>query len=142
MGRCLSCRRRQTHRDRARDIRPPILCAGVIQNLVERDAREIGELHLDNWPHPFHGRADRRPDHRVFADRRVEHAAREFCRETFGGLEGAPEFSAHVLSVDKDTVVLAQEVRLRFANGVEVSHAHDGNDEFQMANAQGMTNGQ
>ena len=58
-------------------LRPPILRAGVVQNLVERDAGEIGELHLDDRPHPFHGRADRRADHRVFADRRVQDAIRE-----------------------------------------------------------------
>ena len=118
----------------------PILGAGVVENLVERDAGEIGELHFDDRPHPFHGRADRRADHRVFADRRVQDAAGKFFRQTFRGFERAAEFPADVLPVNENALVFAQEVRLRLADGFEVSDAHDGNDECRMTNDEGMTN--
>ncbi len=85
---------RQAHRDRAGDLRPPILRAGVVEDLVERDAGEIRELHLDDRPHSFHGRADRRADHGVFADRRVQDAPGKLFRQTFRRLERAAEFPA------------------------------------------------
>ena len=62
-------------------LRAPKLRPGVVENLVERDAGEIRELHLDDRPHPFHGRADRGADHRVFADRRVQDATGKLFRQ-------------------------------------------------------------
>ncbi len=115
---------RQTHRDRAGGLGPPILRARVIENLVERDAGEIRELHLYDRPHAFHGRADRRADHGVFADRRVQDAPGKLFRQAFRRFERAAEFSGDVLSVDEDAVVIAQKIRLRFADRFEVSDAH------------------
>ena len=115
---------RQAHGDRAGDLGAPILCAGVVENLVERDAGEIRELHLDDRPHSFHGRADRRADHGVFADRRVQDAPGKLFRQTFRGFERATEFPGDVLTVDEDALVFAQKIRLRLADRFEVGDAH------------------
>ena len=55
--------------------------AGVVDDLIERDAGKIGELHFDDRPHAFDRRADGRADHGVFADRRVQDAAGKFLRQ-------------------------------------------------------------
>ena len=102
----------------------PILRPGVVENLVERDAGEISELHLHDRPHSFHRRADRGADHGVFADRRVQDAPGKLFGQAFRGLERAAEFSGNILTVDEDAVVIAQEFRLRLADRFEVSDAH------------------
>ena len=98
--------------------------AGVVEDLVERDAGEISELHLDDRPHSFHRRADRRADHGVFADRRVQDAPGKLFRQTFRGFERAAEFSGDVLAVNENALVFAQEFRLRLADRFEVGDAH------------------
>ena len=65
--------------------------AGIVEDLVERDAGEIGELHFDNRPHALHRRADGRAHHRVLADRRVQDAPGKFFRQTFRRFERAAE---------------------------------------------------
>src|SRR5215467_292345 len=98
---------------------------GIVQDLVEGDAGEIGELHFHNWSHPFEGSADGRAYHGIFTDRRVQDASGKFFGQSFGRLECAAEGSAHVLPVDEDAFVVAQELRLRFPDGLEVRDAHD-----------------
>ena len=98
--------------------------ARVIQNLIQRGAREICELHLDDRPHSFERGADGRADNRIFADRRVEDAAGKFFCETFRRLERAAETSADILSVNENAIVVAQQFCLRFPNRFEVSDAH------------------
>src|SRR5437764_7231813 len=98
---------------------------GIIQDLVERDTREIGELHLDDWPHPFEGRADGRANHRVLADRRVQNAPWKSFRQSFRRLKRATEFSGNVLAVDENALIFLEKVGLRLANGFEVGNAHD-----------------
>ena len=121
-------------------LRAPIQRAGVVQDLVERDAGEIGELHLDDRPHSFHRRADRRADHGVFADRRVQDASGKLFRQTFRGFERAAEFSADVLSVNEDALVLAQKMRLRFADRFEVGDAHRKFDRLSSRRRDARTN--
>ena len=106
-------------------LRSPIVRPGVIQDLVERDAGKIGELHFDDRPHSFQRCADRGADHRIFADRRVQDATGKFLRQTFRGFECAAEFSADILAVNENALVLAQEFRLRLANRFEVGDAHE-----------------
>ena len=98
--------------------------ACIIQDLVERDAGKIGELHLDDRPHPFERRTDRRADHRVLADRRIQNAPGKFLRKAFRRFESAAEFSGDVLSINEDPLVLLEKVSLRLANGFEVGNAH------------------
>src|SRR5437879_2451848 len=114
----------QAHRDRTGNLGPPILGAGVVENLVKRDAGEIRELHLHDRPHSFHGRADRSADYGVFADRRVQDAPRKLFRQTFRGFERATEFSGDVLTVDKDALIFPEKISLRLADRFEVSDAH------------------
>src|ERR1700739_3859127 len=98
--------------------------AGVVQDLVERDARKIGELHFHNWPHSLQRRADRGPDHRILADGRVQHASWKFFSETFCCFERATEFSSNVLSVNENAFFLGHYFCLRLANRFEISDAH------------------
>ena len=49
----------------------------------------------------------------------------KFFRETFGGLERAAEFPAHVLAVDENARIFAQKMRLRLADGFEIGDAHE-----------------
>src|ERR1043165_2902690 len=98
--------------------------AGVVQDLVERDAGEVRELHLDDWPHPFECGADGSSNHRVLADRRIQNAPGEFFRQALGRLERAAELSSDILTVDKHALVLLEKMGLRLANGLEISDAH------------------
>ena len=108
------------------DVGPPIVRSRIIQDLVQRDAREIGELHLDDWPHSMNGRANGRPDHGVLADWRIQNTAGEFCGQPLGRFEGASKSPADILSINKNPLVLAQEFGLRFADGLEVGDTHSG----------------
>src|SRR5438874_1774140 len=53
------------------NIGPPVMRAGVVENLIQGDAGKIGELHFHNWAHTFERSADGRADHGIFANRRV-----------------------------------------------------------------------
>src|SRR6476660_7354166 len=108
----------QSNRDWHRDIGPPIMRPRIIQDLVQRDARKIGKLHLNDRPHAMNGGANGGPDHGVLTDWRIQDTAREFGGQAFGGLKRTSESSAYVLAVDKDAIVIAQEFGLRFANGL------------------------
>ena len=123
---------RQTHGDRHRHVCAPIMRAGVVENLVERDAGEIRELHFDNRPHSLHRSADGSADHRIFADRRVQDAPGKFLRQTFRGFERAAECPADILSVNEDAIIVAQQFCLRFADRFEISDAHG--CEMRMSN--------
>src|SRR3954465_16082643 len=116
--------RRQAQRGRYGNIGPVKMRAGVVQNLVERDAGKIGELHLDDRPHSLERRADGRADHRVLADGRVQNPPGKFLSQAFGRFESAAEFSGNVLPVKEDAVILLEKVSLGFANGFEVGDAH------------------
>ena len=120
---------RQPDRDRDRNVGAPVMRSGVVENLVEGNAREIGKLHFHNRPHALERGPDGRAHHGVLADRRIQDASGEFFGQPFRRLECAAEGSTHVLSVDEDAFVIAQEFRLRFADGFEISDAHEENDE-------------
>ena len=62
---------RKAHGDRHWNIGPPIMRAGLIENLIQRDAGKICELHLDNRAHSLQGSANGGPDDRILADRRI-----------------------------------------------------------------------
>ncbi len=62
-------------------------------------------------------------DHRILADRRIDHAPGKFLGQILGGLERAAE-RAHVLAVNEHPRIVGQRSRLRFANGFEVGDAH------------------
>src|SRR5271156_3100825 len=92
---------RKTDGDGTGNLRAPVERGRLIDNLVEADRREIRELHLNDRAHALNGRPNGRTNDRVFAERRIEHPARIFLRQTFGGLESAAEL-ADILPVDVD----------------------------------------
>ena len=114
----------QSDGDRHCNVRAPVMRAGVIQDLIERDAGKIGELHLDNRPHSVQRRPDRRADDCVFTDRRVQHPPGKFFGQTFGCFKRAAESSADVLPVNENALVITQQFRLRFTDRFEISDAH------------------
>ena len=97
----------QTHRNRYRHLGPPVVRAGVVQNLVERDAGKICKLHFNDGPHSVKSSADRRANHCIFANRRIENASRKFFRQSLGRFERPAESSADVLSVNEDALIIA-----------------------------------
>src|SRR6266487_4651517 len=121
----LGAARGQAHRDWNWNIGPPVMRAGVVENLIQGNAGKIGELHFHDRSHALERSADGRADHGVFANRRVQDATRKFFRQSFGGLERATKASANVLSVNENAFVIAQKFRLRFANGFEIRDAHE-----------------
>ena len=120
----LSPSRGQTNCDRTGNARPPEDRPRVVQNLIQRDAREISELHLNNWPESFHCRPNRGPDHCVLANRSVQHPAWKFFSQTFCRFEGAAKGPADVLPINEDSLVVPQQFGLRFTNRFEISDAH------------------
>ena len=99
---------------------------GVIEDLIQRGTGEIRELHLNDWAHSSHRRSDRSANNRVLTDRRVQHAIGKFFGQTFRRFESASESSAHVLAVNENALVVAQQLGLRFTNRFEISDAHSG----------------
>ena len=115
--------RRQPNGDRAGHLRAPIERGRLVDDLIEARRGEIGELHLNDRPHPADGRPDGRAHNGILADRRVQHAAGKLLGQILGRLECAAE-SAHILSVNEDPRVLGQCSGLRFPNGFKVGDAH------------------
>src|SRR5947207_1325617 len=70
---------------------------GVVQDLIEREARKIGKLHFHNRPYSLHGSPDRISDYRVCADQRASYAPGKFFRETCGGFNGPAKGTADVV---------------------------------------------
>ena len=116
----------KTHRDRNRNVRAPVMGAGLIENLIQRDAREIGKLHFDNRPHSLQRRSDRSANNCIFADRSVQHAIRKLLSQTLGRFERAAKCAADVLPIDEHAIVFAQQFRLCFADRFEIGDAHSG----------------
>ena len=103
---------------------------GLIHDLVEAHRGEVGELHLDDWPHPFDRGTDGRTDDGVFADRCVDHAPRIFLREILGRLERASELP-DILAVDIDARIFGKRAGLGFANGFEIGDAHAAGNKIE-----------
>src|SRR5437588_8542472 len=95
----------------------------LVDDLVETDGGEIGELHLDDRPHSLDGSANREAHHCILADWRINDPPGELLRQVPGGFERTAE-RAHVLSVNEHARVLRQRARLSFPDGIEVSNAH------------------
>ena len=114
---------RQPNGDRARHLRAPKKRRRLIDDLIQPRRGKIRVLHFDDGPHPFDGRADGRPHHRVLADGRVQHAAGKVPGQILGRLEGAAE-SADILSVNKNTRIVSQGFGLSGADGFQVGNAH------------------
>ncbi len=65
---------------------------GVVDDLVERQQREVDRHQLHHRAQARHRRADAHADDRVLGDRRVAHAAlAELLEQAVGDLEGAAE---------------------------------------------------
>ena len=105
------------------NIRAPKKRRRVIDDLVEAHRGEIGELHFDDGPHAFDGRADGRTNDGILADRRIDDATGKFFRQIFGGFERAAEI-AHILPVDINPRIVRQRLGLRFTDGFEIGDAH------------------
>src|SRR4029453_10434897 len=107
---------RQTNGDRDRYIRPPVMRAGIVQDLLQADAGENGELHFDNRSHSLNRGPNRRSNHRVFANRSVQYAPGEFFSEPFCCFERAAKRAADVLTIDKHAFVVTKRFRLPLAD--------------------------
>ena len=79
----------------------------MVDNLVEPGRRKVRELHFNDRPHAFDGRADGRADHCIFTDRRVDHSAGKLLREIFGRFERAAK-RADVLPVNEDARIFCE----------------------------------
>src|SRR5581483_6539119 len=80
----------------------------VVDDLVEREQREVDRHQLHHRPQPRHRRADAHADDRVLGDRRVAHAPlAELLEQPLGDLEGAAE-DADVLAHQHHALVAAQ----------------------------------
>src|SRR5438270_770979 len=100
------------------------MCAGIIQDLVERNTGKIRELHFDNRAHSLYSGPNGSPHHRIFTDRRIQHAPGKFLSQTLRRFKGAPERPADILPVDKNAFVVAQQFCLGLANSFEIRDAH------------------
>jgi hypothetical protein len=89
------------NRDGAGRVRAPVERGRLIDDLIEADRGEVGELHLNDRTRTLDGGADGHADHGILADRGVKHAAGELFAEILGGLEGSAE-GADVLPVKED----------------------------------------
>ncbi len=110
----------ETNGDGAGNIGSPVESGGVIDDLIEADGGEVGELHFDNGAHPFDGGSDGAPDHGVFADGGIENATGKFLGEIFCGFESSTE-RADILAVDVDARIFGECASLGGTNGFEVS---------------------
>src|SRR5260370_40161605 len=72
----------------------------------------------------MYGRDNRRADDRVLADRCVQDAPRKFLGKPLRRFKCAAEGAAHVLSVNENALVIAQQLRLRLADRFKIRDAH------------------
>ena len=64
----------------------------AVDDLVEREQREVDRHQLNHWPQPAHRGAHGDPDDRVLRDRRIAHAPlAELLQQTGRDLEGPAE---------------------------------------------------
>ena len=96
---------------------------GLIDDLVEPDGREVGELHFDDRARAFDGGTDGQADNGVLAQRRVHDTTGKFGGQILRCFERAAE-CANVLPVDENARVIGQRFFLRGADGFEVGDAH------------------
>ncbi len=83
----------------------------VVDDLVEREQREVDRHQLDHRPQPGHRGADAHADDRVLGDRRVAHAPlAELLQQPGGHLEGAAEH-ADVLAHQQHALVAPSSSR-------------------------------
>ncbi len=83
----------------------------VVDDLVEREQREVDRHQLHHRTQAGHRRADAHADDRVLGDRRVAHAAlAELLQQAVGDLEGAAEH-ADVLAHQHHALVAASSSR-------------------------------
>ena len=96
--------------------------SGVVDDLVERQQREVDRHELDDGAQPGHGRADAHADDRVLGDRRVAHALlAELLEQPGGHLEGAVE-DADVLAHEHDALVAQHLLAQRLVERLAVAH--------------------
>ena len=113
----------QANGDGARRVGAPVESRGLIDDLIEPDRTEVGELHLQDRVSAFDGCANGHADHRVLTDRCIKYTARELILEVLGRFERTTE-RADVLSVEEHVRIAAQGFVLRFADGFEVGQTH------------------
>jgi hypothetical protein len=97
---------------------------GLVHNLVEAHGGEISELEFEDGPEPFDGGSHSQANHGIFTDGRINDASREFACEILGGFECAAK-SAHVLTINEDSGIVAEGAGLGLTNRFEVSNAHN-----------------
>jgi hypothetical protein len=113
----------QAHDDGARDVGAVVKRGGLVDDLVEADGREVGELHFHDGTRAFDGCSDGQSDDGIFAQGRIHDASGKFRGEILRRFEGPAE-DADVLPVDEDAGVVGQRLFLGGADGFEVGDAH------------------
>src|SRR5262245_9619418 len=98
--------------------------AGIVEDLIQRDTGEIGELHFDNRSHSLNRSPDRGSYNRIFANWRVQHASWKFFSETFCCFESASKRTAYVLPIDKHAFIVTEQSCLRLTDCFEIGDAH------------------
>ena len=99
----------------------------VVDDLVERDQREVDGHHLDDRAQAEHGRADGGADDDLLCDRSVDHTVgAELVEQAVGHPIGATELP-DVLADEKDILVALHLLGKRLAQGdaVELVFCHD-----------------
>ncbi len=95
---------------------------GVVDDLVEREQREVDRHQLDHRAQPDHRGADAHADDRVLGDRGVAHAPlAELLQQAGGDLEGAAEH-ADVLAHQHHALVARELLAQRGVERLAVAH--------------------
>jgi len=83
---------------------------GVLDDLIDRQEREVHGHHLDDGPHAHHGHADGRSRESTLADRGVDHPFGAVLLEEVDGDEVSAAVDADVLTDEDDALVAVQLV--------------------------------
>ena len=95
---------------------------GVVDDLVQREQREVDRHQLDDRAQAGHGRADAHADDRVLGDRRVAHALlAELLEQAVGDLERAVE-DPDVLAHEDHVLVALHLLAQRLVERLAVAH--------------------
>ena len=94
----------------------------VRHELVEREQHEVGTVVHEHGPHAVHGRARGHAHHRLFRERRIEHAIRAESRRQIFRRSKHRRRVVDALPKDKHTRILIERDRKRFVHGARVRH--------------------
>ena len=95
----------------------------MIEQLVDGDAGEVGELIFQHRPHAIDGRADADTSDRILEIGALITATRKGFRQTLGDFEGTAKDPTDILAVDEHLVLLGQRIVQRLSDRTGVAEA-------------------